>query len=98
MRLTPSHVFVFFGFALFAQAGCADDPSREAPQRRVLVELYTSQGCDICPEAERLLGVLASRNAQMVPVAFHVDYFNNAWKDPFSNPVYSRRQASYNEI
>jgi hypothetical protein len=91
MRLMPSHLFVFLGFALFAQAGFAGDPSREDPQRRVLVELYTSQGCNLCPEAERLLGVLASRNAQMVPVAFHVDYFNDPWKDPFSDSLYTQR-------
>jgi hypothetical protein len=98
MRLTPLNLLVFFGLVLFARAGFAGDRSREAPQRRVLVELYTSQGCNMCPEAERLLGVLADRNAQIVPVAFHVDYFDNPWKDPFSDPLYSKRQAAYNEI
>jgi hypothetical protein len=67
----------------------------DAP-RMVLVELFTSQGCDMCPEAERLLGVLAARNARVIPVAFHVDYFNDPWVDPFSNKLYSQRQAAYN--
>jgi hypothetical protein len=64
----------------------------------VLVELFTSQGCDMCPEAERLLGVLAARNSRVVPIAFHVDYFNDPWKDPFSDKLHSERQAAYNAI
>ena len=47
----------------------------------VLVELFTSQGCDMCPQAEENLGDLARREPRVVPVAFHVDYFNNPWKD-----------------
>src|SRR5262249_30879714 len=41
--------------------------------RKVLVELYTSQGCDMCPAAEKLLGALAERDRRIVPIAFHVD-------------------------
>ena len=65
---------------------------------RALVELYTSQGCDTCPEAEPLPGVPSGRNTQVVPVAFHVDYFNSLWKDSFLDALYSQRQASYNEV
>jgi hypothetical protein len=68
-----------------------------APTRRVLVELFTSQGCDMCPEAEDLLGRLArDHRATIVPVALHVDYFDEPWKDVFSDPQHSRRQMTYN--
>jgi hypothetical protein len=67
-------------------------------KRLVLVELYTSQGCDMCPEAEKLLGALAEREGRIVPIAFHVDYFNNPWKDVFSDHLYSQRQMNYNEL
>jgi hypothetical protein len=67
-------------------------------KRLVLVELYTSQGCDMCPAAEKLLGALAERESRIVPVAFHVDYFNNPWKDVFSDHLYSQRQMNYNEL
>jgi hypothetical protein len=67
-------------------------------KRSVLVELYTSQGCDMCPAAEKLLGTMAERESRIVPIAFHVDYFNNPWKDVFSDQLYSQRQMNYNEL
>jgi hypothetical protein len=78
------------------QAASADE--RDESKRIVLVELFTSQGCDMCPTAERMLGALAERDPRIVPIAFHVDYFNNPWKDVFSDPLYSQRQMAYNEL
>ena len=72
--------------------------ARDAPKRLVLVELYTSQGCDMCPAAEKMLGVLADQDKKIVPIAFHVDYFNDPWKDVFSDPLYSQRQRAYNQL
>ncbi|QEH32523.1 hypothetical protein OJF2_10000 [Aquisphaera giovannonii] len=69
-----------------------------ASRRLVLVELFTSQGCDMCPAAEKILGELSARDPRVVPIAFHVDYFNEPWKDVFSDPLYSRRQMAYNEL
>jgi len=54
----------------------ASAADRDEPKRMVLVELYTSQGCDMCPAAEKMLGALAERERGIVPIAFHVDYFN----------------------
>jgi hypothetical protein len=76
----------------------AQSTERDEQKRLVLVELYTSQGCDMCPEAERSLGMLAQRNPRIVPIAFHVDYFNDPWKDIFSDPLYSQRQMAYNAL
>ncbi len=66
-------------------------------KRVVLVELFTSQGCDMCPTAEKNLGTLDG-SARVVPVAFHVDYFNEPWHDTFSDKLYSQRQAAYNSV
>ncbi len=71
---------------------------RDEPKRMVLVELYTSQGCDMCPTAEEILGALAERESRIVPIAFHVDYFNDPWHDVFSDPLYSKRQMVYNQL
>lgn len=75
--------------------------SAKAPARKLLVELYTSQGCDSCPSASELLGKLGSLGygpEKIVALGFHVDYFNTPWVDPYSSNEYSRRQASYNEV
>ncbi len=71
------------------------------PPKKVLVELYTSQGCNSCPSANDFLGQLARLGFgpdKIVPVAFHVDYFNEPWADPFSNKDYSRRELAYNSV
>jgi hypothetical protein len=59
-----------------------------------LLELYTSEGCDSCPPADRWLSaVVASRGAEVAAVAFHVDYWDRlGWKDRFASPVWTRRQ------
>ena len=51
----------------------------------------------MCPSAEQLLGQLAS-DARVVPITFHVDYFNDPWKDPFSDPKFSRREMQYSVL
>jgi hypothetical protein len=82
----------------FALDGTAWAAEKDEPKHMVLVELYTSQGCDMCPTAEKILGALAERDSRIVPIAFHVDYFNHPWKDVFSDPLYSQRQMAYNRI
>ena len=68
--------------------------------KKILVELYTSQGCNSCPPASDLLGRLAKLGYgpdRVVVLNFHVDYFNAPWVDPYSGPIAGRRQAYYNE-
>lgn len=77
--------------------------SRAAPpakgKKNVLVELFTSQGCDLCPEAGRILGELAElEGGRVVPIGFHVDYFNDPWADPLSDKAHSQRQMAYNAL
>ncbi len=79
----------------FAQSGTSVESNSS---RKVLVELYTSQGCDMCPAAEKILGELAVRDPAIVPIAFHVDYFNEPWKDVFSDALFSQRQMTYNQL
>ena len=62
-----------------------------------VVELYTSEGCSSCPPAEAWLGALAEDAVahRIVPLAFHVDYWNYiGWTDPFALPAHSSRQRS----
>ena len=77
----------------FGFVAAADESTRaEAP---VVVELFTSQGCNSCPPADALLGELAQR-PDLVALAFHVDYWNYiGWQDPFSSPEATKRQRDY---
>lgn len=69
----------------------------------VLVELFTSEGCSSCPPADKVLADLARRaeaqGEQVIPLAFHVDYWNElGWVDPFSLPESSDRQRWYASV
>lgn len=65
-------------------------------RRVALLELYTSEGCNSCPPADRWVSELPGRGhtpTSVVALAFHVDYWNDlGWRDPFSNAQYSERQ------
>lgn len=67
-----------------------------AAERPIVVELFTSQGCSSCPPADRFLTELARERRDLLPLAFHVTYWNGlGWADPFSSEVATRRQAAY---
>ena len=58
-----------------------------------LLELYTSEGCSSCPPADKWLSSLKADAHKVIPLAFHVDYWDYiGWKDKFSKPEYSNRQ------
>lgn len=58
-----------------------------------LLELYTSEGCSSCPPADKWLSAIKADPHKVVPLAFHVDYWDYiGWKDRFSKAEYSDRQ------
>ena len=62
----------------------------------VVLELFTSQGCSDCPPADALLSELGSSTKGVIPLAYHVDYWNHlGWSDPFSAREFSQRQSDY---
>ena len=81
--------------APLAQAASACHAASDA-HTRPLVELYTSEGCDSCPPAERWLSShfdAAGEHAQAIALAFHVDYWDRlGWVDRFANAEYTARQ------
>ena len=70
--------------------------AKSGPRMAVLVELYTSEGCNSCPPADRWLSstVPADANgAKAIALAFHVDYWDRlGWKDRFAAPAWTERQ------
>jgi hypothetical protein len=71
---------------------------QSAAHRVTLIELYTSEGCNSCPPADRWLSALPQRGVtadNAVLLAFHVDYWNQlGWPDRFSQARFSDRQRA----
>jgi hypothetical protein len=78
-----------------AAASCSARSGRSAP---AVVELYTSEGCNACPPADKWLSRLKS-DPEVVALAFHVDYWDRlGWKDRFADPAYTQRQAQQQAV
>jgi len=77
-------------------ADAAQCTARSTGQTVALVELYTSEGCDSCPPADRWLSSLGAKGFapdRVVPIALHVDYWDYiGWKDPYARQAHSARQ------
>lgn len=78
-----------------ATAGCRVEAPAVAPR---VVELYTSEGCDSCPPADRWLSDLRGRS-DVLAAAFHVDYWDRlGWRDRFADPRHTQRQAALQAV
>jgi hypothetical protein len=70
--------------------------SARTPDRPVVAELFTSQGCSSCPPADAIVAELASRRPDLLLLTFHVTYWNSlGWQDPFSFAAATARQERY---
>ena len=78
-----------------APAASCNGPQRfsSGPSTVGIAELYTSEGCDSCPPADKWFSRLNARKDGVVPLAFHVDYWDYiGWKDRFAKAAFSERQ------
>ena len=99
-----SGMAVLAGWTAWSAVGPGPSCRAAAPAAKpaggvAVVEAYVSQGCNYCPPAERLLAGVADaarrRGQAVYLLAFHVDYFDGSWKDPFDSPAYTARQRAY---
>src|SRR5262245_36872571 len=85
-------LLAFIPLSAPAQQCAAKSPAHTT----ALVELYTSEGCDSCPPADRWLSSLGGKGYtadRVVPIALHVDYWDYiGWKDPYARAAHSARQ------
>jgi hypothetical protein len=91
-------VLIFAGIYISIMLAKTIEPG--VPRKAVVVELFTSEGCSSCPPADELLGRLrqdlSAKNIQVIPLGFHVDYWDGlGWKDRFSSVNFTQRQERY---
>ena len=82
--------------AIGSGAAAAACTAVSPPHTLALAELYTSEGCDSCPPADRWMSGLTARGLgadKVVPLSLHVDYWDYiGWKDPFAQAQLTERQ------
>lgn len=84
---------------LLPSLASADTEFSSGPEQTLLLELYTSEGCNSCPPAEAYLnGLVRSPELwrDIIPLALHVDYWDGlGWKDRYADPKHTARQHHY---
>ena len=79
-------------------AGAQGCSARSVAVAPTVVELYTSEGCNSCPPADKWLSRLKA-DPSVVALAFHVDYWDRlGWKDRFGSPAHTQRQAEQQKV
>ncbi|MFO1150790.1 MAG: DUF1223 domain-containing protein [Alsobacter sp.] len=73
-------------------------PAAASDRPRMVVELFTSQGCSSCPPADKLLGDLAS-DGSVLALSMPVDYWDYlGWKDTLAERSFTERQKAYGDV
>lgn len=65
-------------------------------QNLVVVELFTSQGCNSCPPADAVLADFSTQE-NVLALSYSIDYWDYlGWKDTLGQPECTARQKKYN--
>ena len=84
------------GFGFLRKAVAFSETNGASDGAPVVLELFTSEGCSSCPPADALISEIGSSTKSVLPLAYHVDYWNHlGWADPFSSRQWSERQSDY---
>jgi hypothetical protein len=78
------------------EASAAPEANAAPEDSPVVLELFTSEGCSSCPPADELLSKIGATSTGVIPLAYHVDYWDSSeWSDPFSSGQWTARQSVY---
>ena len=94
------HAYVSVALMLLASrqaysADCGALHIQSPPHTVAVVELYTSEGCNSCPPADRWLSRAPLDAQRWIPLALHVDYWDGpGWKDTFGRAAFTERQRA----
>jgi hypothetical protein len=98
MTKSKSPLIFLLGACSLAAAGAifmAGPSAADADSQPILAELFTSQGCSSCPEADLIWSDLQKRN-DVVALSFSIDYWDYiGWKDTLARHENTLRQQAY---
>jgi hypothetical protein len=112
-NITATTALSIIGYCLMImltsfEAANAQTCMKQSPAHTIaLLELYSSEGCDSCPPADRFVSRFRNPTTalngltadQVVPVSFHVDYWDYlGWKDVYANGAFTDRQRRLSEL
>jgi hypothetical protein len=81
-----------FPFCAAFEAEAATCSASSGAKLVPVVELFTSEGCDSCPPADKWFSAIQPASG-VLPLAFHVDYWDYiGWKDPYGKAAFGARQ------
>ena len=103
MRMQKIKGISFRLVLLLLFAGVFQNGFSQASKPFALVELFTSEGCNTCPPAEKLFSSLKedaeTSGKNIFFLEYHVDYWNKlGWKDPYSSFQFTNRQKNYTSV
>jgi hypothetical protein len=88
---SPVSMVIAAGVGLFLATPASAEP-------RAVIELFTSQGCSSCPDADKLLGEIA-KDPSVIAVSLPIDYWDYlGWKDTLADPKFTARQKAYSKV
>ena len=88
-------LLVLLGGMSSAASAQIDAAESSRPSFKVVLELFTSQGCSSCPPADALLESYTKRD-DVIALSVPVDYWDRlGWKDTFASREFTLRQQEY---
>lgn len=80
-------------------ADCSALHAQSPAHTIAVIELYTSEGCNSCPPADRWLSRTPLDTQRWIPLALHVDYWDSpGWKDTYGRAAFSERQRALGNV
>jgi hypothetical protein len=95
--LTAFKIFITVLLVSTPQVETEPEPANVSSSEGVrVVELFTSQGCPMCPGANVLLEDMADAHGDILALAYGVEYWDvYGWQDTFARPEFAARQQAY---